>query len=165
MLLQNYIYSVHKVTVNLRLWYAAAHCLRSRLSVSKMPLKCDISLYSVVEQRLKCNAGSVCLIQFLLAMVLSIEEHVFLVEHVFWEDNRYTDFVHEQSAEKLPGKKLWFGIRKATKLFFHDSKFWKGGNTSFLDKYSLYILHNEYHVAIMPIKRADCKYHTETNTW
>jgi hypothetical protein len=31
-------------------------------------LLCDVSLYSVVEQRLKCNTGEVfnCLIQFLL---------------------------------------------------------------------------------------------------
>jgi hypothetical protein len=50
-------------------------------------LLCDISLYSVVEQRLKCNIGEVfnCLIQFLLTMVLSIEERVSLVEHVFRE--------------------------------------------------------------------------------
>jgi hypothetical protein len=47
------------------------------LSVSKFPLKCaDFSLYSVVKQRLKCNIGKVCncLIQFLLTMVISIEE-------------------------------------------------------------------------------------------
>jgi hypothetical protein len=35
-------------------------------------------------------------------MVLSIEEHVFLIEYVFWEDNRYTDLVQEQFAEKFP---------------------------------------------------------------
>jgi hypothetical protein len=65
---------------------------------------CDISLYSIVEQRLKCNAGEVCncLIQFLLTMVLSIEEHVFLVELVFQEGNRYTDLVQEQFVEKFP---------------------------------------------------------------
>jgi hypothetical protein len=41
---------------------------------------CCCSLYSVVKQRLKCNTGKVCncLIQFLLTMVLSIEEHVFI---------------------------------------------------------------------------------------
>jgi hypothetical protein len=47
------------------------------LSVSKLPLRCAVvSLYSVVKQRLKCNTGKVfkCLIQFLLTMVLSIEE-------------------------------------------------------------------------------------------
>jgi hypothetical protein len=35
-------------------------------------------------------------------MVLSIEERVFLVEHVFREGNRYTDLVQEQFAEKFP---------------------------------------------------------------
>jgi hypothetical protein len=42
-------------------------------------LKCAVvSLYSVVKQRLKCNTGKVCncLIQFLLTVVLSIEERV-----------------------------------------------------------------------------------------
>jgi hypothetical protein len=44
-----------------------------------------VSLYSAVKQRLKCNTGKVlnCLIQFLLTMVLSIEESVFLDEYVF----------------------------------------------------------------------------------
>jgi hypothetical protein len=45
------------------------------VSVLKLPLKCAVaSLYSVVKQRLKCNAGKVCncLIQFLLTIVLSI---------------------------------------------------------------------------------------------
>jgi hypothetical protein len=44
-------------------------------------LKCAVvSLYSVVKQRLKCNTGKVCncLIQFLLIMVLSIVERVFI---------------------------------------------------------------------------------------
>jgi hypothetical protein len=44
-------------------------------------LKCAVvPLYSVVKQRLKCNTGKVCncLIQFLLTMVLSIEERVFI---------------------------------------------------------------------------------------
>jgi hypothetical protein len=36
-------------------------------------------------------------------MVLSIEERVFLVEHVFREGNRYTGLVQEQFAEKFPG--------------------------------------------------------------
>jgi hypothetical protein len=67
-------------------------------------LLCDISLYSVVEQRLKCNTGEVfnCLIQFLVTVVLSIEERLFLVEHVFREGNRYTDLVQEQFFDKLP---------------------------------------------------------------
>jgi hypothetical protein len=84
------------------------HCaLRLRyvdLSVSKLPLKCAVvSLYSVVKQRLKCNTSKECncLIQFLLTMVLSIEERIFLVEYVFWEGNRYTDLVQEQFAEKF----------------------------------------------------------------
>jgi transposase len=45
-----------------------------------------------------CN----CLIRFLLTIVLSIEEHVFLVEYVFREGNRYTDIVQEQFAVKFP---------------------------------------------------------------
>jgi hypothetical protein len=35
-------------------------------------------------------------------MVLSIEEHVFLVECIFQEGNRYTDLVQELFAEKFP---------------------------------------------------------------
>jgi hypothetical protein len=72
------------------------------LSVSKLPLKCAVvSLYSAVEQRLKCDTGKVCncLIQYLLIMVLSIQKHVFLVEYIFQEGNRYTDLVQEQFAE------------------------------------------------------------------
>lgn len=48
---------------------------------------CDVSLYSAVEQRSKSNTGEVfnCLIQFLFTVVLSIEERVFHVEHVFQE--------------------------------------------------------------------------------
>jgi hypothetical protein len=68
-------------------------------------LKCAVvSLYSVVKQRLKSNTGKVCnrLIQFLLIVVLSIEELVFRVEYVFREGNRYTDLVQEQFAEKFP---------------------------------------------------------------
>jgi hypothetical protein len=75
------------------------------LSVSKFPLKCAVvSLYSVVKQRFKCNNGKVCncLIQFLLTVVLSIEERVFLLEYVFREGNRYTDLVQEQCFEKFP---------------------------------------------------------------
>jgi hypothetical protein len=45
-----------------------------------------------------CN----CLIQFLLTIILSIEERVFLVEYVFREGSRYTDLVQEQFAEKFP---------------------------------------------------------------
>jgi hypothetical protein len=50
------------------------------------------------------NTGEVynCLIQFLLTVVLSTEERVFLVEHIFREGNRYTDLVQEQFAEKFP---------------------------------------------------------------
>jgi hypothetical protein len=63
-----------------------------------------VSLYSVVKQQFKCNTGKVfnCLIQFLLTMVLSTEKHVFLVEYIFREGNRYTDLVLEQFAEKFP---------------------------------------------------------------
>jgi hypothetical protein len=67
-------------------------------------LKCAVvSLYSVVKQRLSCNTGKVCnsLFQFLLTIVLSIEETVFLFEYVLREGNRYTDLV-EQFAEKFP---------------------------------------------------------------
>jgi hypothetical protein len=69
------------------------------LSVSKLPLKCAVvSLYSFVKQRLKCNTGKVCncLIKFLLIMVLSFEERVFLVEYVFREGNRHNDLVQER---------------------------------------------------------------------
>jgi hypothetical protein len=34
-------------------------------------------------------------------MVLSIEERVFLVEYVFREGNRYTDFVHSDFPNAL----------------------------------------------------------------
>jgi hypothetical protein len=74
------------------------------LSVSELPLKCAVvSLYSVVKQQSKCNTGKVlnCLIQFLLTMVLLIEERVFLAEYVFREDNRYAELVQEQFAEKF----------------------------------------------------------------
>jgi hypothetical protein len=43
-----------------------------------------------------------CLNQFLLTVVISIEERVFLVECVFREGNRNTDLVQEQFAEKFP---------------------------------------------------------------
>jgi hypothetical protein len=43
-----------------------------------------------------------CLIQFLLTMVLSVDERVFLVEYVFREGSRYTDLVQEHFAEKFP---------------------------------------------------------------
>jgi hypothetical protein len=71
----------------------------------KLPLKCDVvSLYSVVEQWLKCSTGKECncVIQFLLTVVLSIEERVFHVEYIFKEGNRYTDLVLGQFAEKFP---------------------------------------------------------------
>jgi transposase len=73
--------------------------------MSKLALKCAVvSLYSVVKQRLKCNTGKVCicLIKFLLTMVLSVEERVFVVEYVFREGNRYADLVQEQFADKFP---------------------------------------------------------------
>jgi hypothetical protein len=72
-------------------------------------LKCAVvSLYSVVQQRLKCNIGKACncLIQFLLTMVLSIEERVFHVENVFREGNRYTDLTP-------PGFRLWGAAKSA----------------------------------------------------
>jgi hypothetical protein len=43
-----------------------------------------------------------CLIQFLLTIILSVEERVFLVEYDFQEGNRYTDLVQEQFAENFP---------------------------------------------------------------
>jgi hypothetical protein len=63
----------------------------------------DVSLYSVAERRLKCNTGEVfnCLIQFLLTMVLSIEERVFVVEEAFPDSNRYTDLVQQQLDVKF----------------------------------------------------------------
>jgi len=66
---------------------------------------CCVTCHCIaVKQRLKCNTGKVfnCLHQFLLIVVLSIEERVFLVEYVFREGNRYTDLVQEQFAEKFP---------------------------------------------------------------
>jgi hypothetical protein len=44
-----------------------------------------VLLYSLVKQRLKCNSGKVCncLIQFLLTIVLSVEERVFLLENLW----------------------------------------------------------------------------------
>jgi hypothetical protein len=75
------------------------------LSISQLPLKSVVvSPYSVVKQRLKCNTGKVCnsLIQFLLTVVLSVEERVFLAEYVLREGNRYTDLVQEQFVEKFP---------------------------------------------------------------
>jgi transposase len=72
-----------------------------------LPLQCAVvSLYSVVKQRLKCNTGKVCncLIQFLLTVVLSIEERVSIVEYVFGEGNRYTDLVQQfaKNSQKHP---------------------------------------------------------------
>jgi hypothetical protein len=87
-----------------------------------LPLKCAvISLYSFVKQRLKCNTGKVgnCLIQVLLAMVLSIEEHVFLVEYIFRESSRYTDLVQQKFAEKFPETSLPHrkAVRRITEKF------------------------------------------------
>jgi hypothetical protein len=64
--------------------------------------------------RLKCNAGKVCncLIQFLLTMVLSIEQRVFLVEYVFREGNRYTDLVQKQFDENFLETPLPVGSSK-----------------------------------------------------
>jgi hypothetical protein len=66
------------------------------VSVSRLSLKCTVvSLHSTVKQRMKCNFRRVfnCLIKFLLTMVLSTEERVFLVEYVLRAGNRYTDLV------------------------------------------------------------------------
>jgi hypothetical protein len=77
---QNYTYSVfiqcvRKVAVHLGygtyIW----------LSVSKVPLTCAVvSRYSVVKQRLKCNASKVCncLIRYLLTMVRGHHFHYLL---------------------------------------------------------------------------------------
>jgi hypothetical protein len=73
----NFLQCVRKVAVHL----GYGTCIW--LSVPKLPLQCAIvSPYSVVKQRLKCNTGKVCncLIQFLLTVVLSIEERIFLAE-------------------------------------------------------------------------------------
>jgi len=50
-------------------------------------------MYSAVKQQLKCNTGKAFnfLNQFLLTVVLSIEERVFLVEYTFRECNSYID--------------------------------------------------------------------------
>jgi hypothetical protein len=48
-----------------------------------------------------------CLNQFLLTAVLSTEEHVFIVEYVFQEGNRYTNLEQEQFAEKIPRNTLY----------------------------------------------------------
>jgi hypothetical protein len=56
------------------------------LSVPKLRLQCAVvSLYSVVKQRLKCNTGKVCecLFGFLLTVVHSIEDRVFLLNTSF----------------------------------------------------------------------------------
>jgi transposase len=45
-----------------------------------------------------CN----CLIQFLLTVVPSNEDRVFVVEYVFREGSRYTDLVQQQFAEEFP---------------------------------------------------------------
>jgi hypothetical protein len=69
-------------------------------------LKCAVvSLYSAVKQRLQCNTGKVCdcLIQFLLTVVLSIEERVFVAKYFFREGNRYSDLVQQRFAGNFPG--------------------------------------------------------------
>jgi hypothetical protein len=69
--------TVHSVSCfSFRLWY-----LDLVVSIEVAVAVCCFSLYSVVKQRLKCNTSKVynCLIQFLLTVVLSFEEHVFLV--------------------------------------------------------------------------------------
>jgi hypothetical protein len=95
------------------------YCAWIWLSVSKLPLKCAVvSLYSVVKQWLKCNTSKVCncLIQFLLTVVLSIEERVFLVEYVFREGSRYTDLVQERFV-KNSQKHLYFIAMQFVDLF------------------------------------------------
>jgi hypothetical protein len=62
------------------------------LSVPKLPLQCAaVSLYSAVKQRLKRNTGKVCdcLVQFLLTVVLSIEECVFISAQRLCERNEF----------------------------------------------------------------------------
>jgi transposase len=56
---------------------------------------------------------------FLLTVVLSIEERVFLVEYVFREGNRYTDLVQEQFAEKFPQTPVPYrnAVRRLTDKF------------------------------------------------
>jgi hypothetical protein len=79
----------------------------------EVAVKCAVvSLDLLVKQRLKCNTGKVsnCLIQFLLTMVLSIEERIFLVEYGFQEGNRYIDLVQEQFAEKFPETPVHYRI-------------------------------------------------------
>ena len=49
-------------------------------------------------------------------MVLSIEERVFLVEYVFRVDNRYTDLVQEQFAEKF----LYLIVAKSAQYHSHQ---------------------------------------------
>jgi hypothetical protein len=73
--MQAFLQCIQKVAVHLR------YGMYIWLSVSKLPLKhAVVSLYSVVKQWLKCNAGKMCncLIQFLITMFLSIEERVFI---------------------------------------------------------------------------------------
>jgi transposase len=80
-----------------------------------------VSLYTVVKQRFKCNTGKVCncVIQFLLTVVLSIEQRVFLVEYVVRKGNRYTDLVQEQFAEKFTETPVSYrtGVRRLAEKF------------------------------------------------
>jgi hypothetical protein len=86
------------------------------LSVWNLPLKCAVDwLYSVVKRRLKCNTGKVCncLIQFLLNMVPSIEERVFIsaqrpFEHTLFQIRRwqiyrviYKSVKHFKNSQKI----------------------------------------------------------------
>jgi hypothetical protein len=66
-----------------------------------LPLKCAVvSLYSVVKQRLKCNTGKVCncLIQFLLTMVLSVEERGHHFQHSAQRLSERTVFCYTRQA-------------------------------------------------------------------
>jgi hypothetical protein len=58
-------------------------------------------VYSVIEQRLKCNNSEMFNSVF-THYGSSIEECAFLVENIFREHSRYTSLVQEQFAGKLP---------------------------------------------------------------
>jgi hypothetical protein len=71
---------------------------------SKLAVKCAVvPLYSVVKQRLKCNTGKVvnCLIQFLLIMVLSIEERVFISAQRLSESTVYVSLFLFSSSKRM----------------------------------------------------------------
>jgi hypothetical protein len=90
--------------------------------------------YKTVEV---CN----CLIQFLLARSLSIEERVFLVEYVFREVNRYTDLVMEQFAEHFPEIPVPHrnAILRLTEKFGETNSVLKGNYCSQLNAHFLVI--------------------------